>query len=781
MLYRLGVAVAHHRRAVIASWAVVLALCVVLCPSLLRALGPPSYAVEGSESQHVEQLLERRFSAIGAEDDALVFYSSSHIASDHEYRSVIVAAVGAARRQSGVRGVLGPYDPNAVGQISSEEHAAVAVVALNGNVRQRFDRARLVQQAVRRVAGDGVHVWLTGYSPVAVDLSNVDRSDVERAEMIGIPVAFLVLLVSLGALVAAVVPLFLAGAGLLLIYGLLTVSGTMFHFDAFLVSIVTMIGLGLGIDYALFVVSRFREELVRKGPEHGTEVDTVVDAVGTAVATAGRTAVISGVIFAISLISLIVVRGPFFREIAIGAVVVVFCMLSVTLLLLPAVLAGLGSRINSGRMAVRLRPADTTTSPSGGSSGRWARAMMRRPVLAASVAVTLLILATVPVFGLHYGLNIGVFSLSSSPSGKGESVLARDFTPGAVAPIQIVATDRSGDSLTSLSLAEVRKMAHVLERDPRVSGVAEHKDNGGLLLTVVPSVPVDTATATALVSYIRNKLAPPIRARQHVMVLVGGATAFGADLTAEIRAQLPLVLALVLGLSVVCLFVVFRSVAIPIKAMVMNLFSTGAAIGLLVLVFQDGHGKHLLGFTSPGYIQVYMPLLVFALLFGLSMDYEIFLVRRMQEEWRKTHDNRAAVISGVEHTARPIVAAAAIMVAVFGCFVTAELLEIKQLGFALAVAVVIDATLVRMVLVPAVMCMLGVWNWWLPDRLERILPKSESAKRAPTHRHAPQNKHALRSGDIDSVIASHASRDAASMDGAVLGYEDEAGVRHPLL
>jgi putative drug exporter of the RND superfamily len=211
----------------------------------------------------------------------------------------------------------------------------------------------------------------------------------------------------------------------------------------------------------------------------------------------------------------------------------------------------------------------------------------------------------------------------------------------------------------------------------------------------------------------------------------------------------------------------------------MNLFSTGAAVGLVVLVFQDGHGEHLLGFVSPGFIQAYMPLLVFALLFGVSMDYEVFLVRRMQEEWRRTHDNRAAIVGGVEHTARPIVAAAAIMVAVFGSFVTADFLEIKQLGFALAVAVAIDATLVRLVLVPALMGMLGVRNWWLPASLERVLPPVYMTEHLLTDRPVFVDKATFRSGAIDPVAVTHDSLGVAPVDGAVLGYDDVAAARHP--
>jgi putative drug exporter of the RND superfamily len=723
ILYRLGVAISHRRRIVLCGGTLVLMLCAALNPSLQKALGPPSSVVEGSESQQVEQLLARRFPALGTEDDAVVFYSAHHVASEQVYRQMVASVLAMVRRQDGVRTTLSPYDPDAVGQISSDEHAAVAAVVLDGNIRQRYDRARAIQHGVLRTASDGVRAWLTGFSPVAVDLSNVNDTDVERAEEIGIPIAFLVLIIALGTLVSAIVPLLAACAGLVLTYGLLAVLATSFHFDTFLLSIVTMLGLGLGIDYALFVVSRFREELALRARQGESEKDAVADAVGAALATAGGTVAFSGMIVALSLASLSVIKEPFFREMAVGSVVVVLCSLMVTLILLPAVLATLGPKLNHGRLPAWLLPA---RSISPGRMGRiWIATVMRRPSIAAGVAIVLLVVAAVPLLNLRLGLDIGVLSAANSPSGEGERVLARSFSPGAVAPIQILIAGDDGRPLSQSAVAEARRMAHTLEDDTLVTGVGERKNNGGLLLTVVPSVPIDTLPATALVSRIRKDLAPRIRGHQHVIVLVGGATAFAADFAAEMHAKLPIVLALILGLSFFCLAIVFRSITIPIKAVLMNLLSTGATVGLVVLVFQDGYGEHLLGFSSPGFIQTYIPILVFALLFGLSMDYEVFMVRRMQEEWRQTHDNRVAIIRGVEHTARPIAAAAGIMVAVFGCFITAEILELKQLGFALGTAVALDATLVRLVLVPALMCLLGTWNWRLPVLLSRASPVDE--------------------------------------------------------
>ncbi len=712
----------------LAAWALVLVLCAAAYPTLQRSLSAPDLAITGSQSARVEGLLERRFPSLGAENDALVFYSSRHIASDHTYRAVLAMVLGAVRDQQHVRGVLGPYDPNAQGQIAAGEHAAVALVALGGNAVQRFDAVRLIQEAATRAArGSGVHAWLTGYSPIAGDINNAYKVDGAQAEKIGLPVAFVILLLSLGALAASMVPLSFAIAGLLLTYGLLTALSAVFRFDSSLVAMVTMLGLGIGIDYSLFIVSRFRNELAFERPEARGESGRVADAVGIALATSGRTILFSGAIVALSLVSMLVVHSPVFVEVAVGAVLVVTCMLAAAMTLLPALLASLGSGINRGALPARMRPA--TLRPAGdgqrGGWARWALWVMRHPVPVASVAVVALVLAATPVFHLRFGFNLGIQQLSHTPSKEGEKVLAQSFSSGALAPIEVIVTGRGGRADAGSVAAAARSLEQKLESDPTVTGVAEKRGEAGTLLEVVPSVPVDSLRATALVQHIRRDLAPSIEAHGGPVVLVGGTTAQTVDGSAELRSKFILVLALILGPSLLFLMLVFRSVVLPVKAVLMNLLATGATMGLVVLVFQDGHGHQLLDFTSTGYIQSSVPLIMFALLFGLSMDYEIFLIRRMREEWRQTGDNKLAVAAGIEHTARPITAAAAIMVAIFGSFVTADLLELKQLGFALAVAIALDATLIRLVLVPATMRLLGARNWWLPAWLARLLPRLE--------------------------------------------------------
>ncbi len=725
-LYRWGLTVARHRRAVLGGYLLVICLCLGAYPTLQKALGPPSYVVRHSDSSRVEQLLETRFPGLGSEGDALVFNSSQHLASDPVFRKVIVTVDRTLRLQKGVRTVIGPYDSEAVGQITPDEHTAISAISLGGTPDQRFNGTRAVQDAAARAAGaNGVSVWLTGNSPIAKDTSEVQKADAKRAQTIALPLALVILLLAMGALVAALVPLFFALAGLILGDGVLTLLTIFFHFDSLLLAIMTMIGLGIGIDYALFIVSRFREELARSEPQ-AREEERVSHAVGVALATSGRTIIFSGLIVAFALASLFIVDSRFLQDIAIGAVVVVMCMLATAMTLLPAALSLLGPRVNRGALPKRLQPQDARSDAEGsriGGWGRWALLMMRHPISAMVVAIAVLLLAALPMLHLRYGIDLSVLKNTNTISGKGEKVLSQKLSPGAVAPIEVVVTGTgTGPQRPRVNDAAAKRVTEELESDWRILGVGERRSKAGVLLIVVPSVAVDSLSATALVERIRKKIAPPIRAHGGPAVLVGGVTAQVVDLSNELSSKFPLILALILIPSLLLLLAAFRSVVLPIKAVLMNLLATGATLGIAVLVFQDGHGRHLLHFSRMGFIQISVPQVMFVLLFGLSMDYEVFLIRRMQEEWRRTGDNRLAVAMGMQHTARPITAAAAIMVAVFGSFTAAYLLELKELGFVLALAIALDATLIRFVLVPAVMSLFGAWNWWVPNWLARVLP-----------------------------------------------------------
>jgi RND superfamily putative drug exporter len=428
--------------------------------------------------------------------------------------------------------------------------------------------------------------------------------------------------------------------------------------------------------------------------------------------------------------------------------------------MLPALLAALGDRVNKLSLPKRLQPAtDDDESIKVGGWARWARYVLKHPWLAIPAAA-LMILFALPALGMKLGIDLGLASVANTPTGKAETILTEKFSPGLLSPVQILVSHEGSRELSQDDLNAIEKITASLTGDTRVDAVFSissvlqqetgevspqaldnlekipkakstlaqmvNVDNGSnrTIITVITKAPIDSMDATNLVRDIRNEMVPADAPGGNPQMLVGGATAQFEDLGVETLSKLPYVMLIVLTFSFIYLLLIFRSILIPVKAVLMNLLATFAAFGLTTWVFVDGHLQALFGFTSVGFVQTFLPVMVFALLFGLSMDYEVFLVGRMQEEWLLTHDNDEAVVTGVAHTARTITAAAAIMAAVFGCFLVANVLELKEFGFALAVAVILDATIVRLLLVPAIMKVAGgKANWWLPGFLEKILPQ----------------------------------------------------------
>jgi RND superfamily putative drug exporter len=728
---RWGAWVARHRWWFLSFWAAAVVAAILFYPYLLSTLVASDYSVTGSDSQKVSQLMETDFSAAGAEQDVIAFDSDTLTIEDQAYRDTVDRVLAAVKKEPWVTSVLGPLDPGMQSVLTSGS-AAVASLGLSGNDRQRGDRAADLQDVVKEAAGTGpVQAYLTGYSPSANDITEVENADLERAESIGIPVAFVVLLVALAALVSACIPLLTALVAIMATFLVLTALSTVTSFDGFLLSIVTMIGVGISIDYSLFILFRYREELARA--REAERPDAVPRSVGVAMATSGRTILFSGLIVVISLFSLFIVKSPLFHGIAFGTVLVVLCTLLVAWTMLPALLAALGDRVNKGRLR-RLEPADEKVAPERPSAWeRWARTVLAHPWIAAP-AVALLVIFALPTFGIKLGIDLGMSAIADKPSGKGETILADSFSAGAMSPIQVLASHEGSGALSASDLNAVDSFTTSVSKDSRVAGVFSvatllrettgqvspqalqqleqvpeaqtilnqtvNVSNGGnrTIVTVVPKAPVDSTEASNLVNDLRSDVIPAQTGSAGPQMLVGGETAQFVDLSNETLAKLPLVMGIVLTLSFL-------------------------AFGLSVWVFQGGHLERLFDFSSVGFVQVYLPIIVFAVLFGLSMDYEVFLVNRMREEYLRTHDNERAVAKGIAHTARPIAAAAFIMAAVFGCFLIADVLELKEFGFALAIAVVLDATLVRLLLVPAFMKVAGKANWWLPGFLDRHLPR----------------------------------------------------------
>lgn len=691
-------------------------------PYLRAQLTGLDWEADGSASARVGALIGQHFPVRGAEQDVIVFETPGHDLA--AMRDVVDRVVAAGRGCPGVSGVIGPFDAAVERQISADGRVGFALSGLTGDPAQRAATAARLQHTVASAAANTpVQARVTGLSPIFDDEIGVEERGATRGETLGVVLALTVLVVALGSLVAAVVPLAVTATALLITFGLLAVASRAVSFDSFIMSCVTMIGTGIAIDYSLFVVTRFREQLaahLRHGesPREATE-----RAVGTAVATSGRTILIAGTVVAVSMCSLFVIRAPIYRELAIAIGSAVACTLLTALTVLPALLAALGPRVNRLSLPDRWQPPDARTEEHTGVSGwaRWARGIMDHPIAAGTAAVTVLLLAAWPLGGLRHGLDLGMSALQETPSGQASATLSRSFGPGTIAPIQITASGPADRPLNEAGAQQASQLADALRSDSGVAGVNIDHSGGYLLITVVPTTPIDAPATTELVKRIRTE-ADTLARGGGPQILVGGATAKFIDLGTVTRADTPAVLALVLGASFVFLLIVFRSIALALKAVVMNLLTTAAAVGLTVAVFQWGWLSRILNFTSVGYLQVYMPVTIFAVVFGLSMDYQVFLIRRVREEWLRTGDNNEAVTIGIAHTARPITAAAAIMVCVFGSFIASDVLEMKQLGFGLAIAIAIDAALVRLVLVPALMRLLGQWNWWLPKTIDHLLP-----------------------------------------------------------
>jgi RND superfamily putative drug exporter len=696
-------------------------------------------------------LLLARFPQAFAEQDLLVFHSDRLTVQDAPYQVVVQRATQALAGQPHVAAVVGPLDPTARAQVSADGHAALALVGLTGSDSARQTAAPALVRAAQAAGTPDVQVYLAGQSPLLADVTAQGNADIEAAEELGLPVAALVLLLAFGTLVAAGLPLVLAGAGLVVAFGTLGLAGQFVQFDITVQEIAMMLGLGVGIDYSLFLVTRFREELAAGAG--------IGPALGVTLATSGKTVFFSGLTVLISLAGLLLINSPVFAAIAIGSMITIAVLGLAALTLLPAVLALLGGRLN--RLALPfLRQAVLHPDPDRGFWARWARGIMRHPALWAGLTTLVLLALAAPALTMRLGLDMGTGALAGRPAGQALAILQRDFSPGALSPIQLVVA-APHRALTSADLDAVARLTAALEADPEVAGVdsittaldqaagshgpaalaqlAARPDlapalgyvvnlsagSDTTLLAVIPCVAPDSPAAAQLVRRIRDRLVPQAAAPADLAIHVGGLTAQTTDIADETTRKTPWVIAAVLALSFGLLSLVFRSLVLALKAIVMNLLSLGAAFGLLVWVFQQGAGARLFGFTSSGTIQVYLPLFTFAIVFGLSMDYEVFLIGRMKEEWERSGSNAVAVTHGLQHTARIITSAAAIMVAVFIAFTFTKVLEGQQIGFALAVAILLDATLVRVLLVPATMRLLGHWNWWFPPLLDRVLPHIE--------------------------------------------------------
>jgi putative drug exporter of the RND superfamily len=587
-------------------------------------------------------------------------------------------------------------------------------------------------EELRAVADEGVpegfRVQVAGQGVMFADFTEIAEEDLRRGETIGIAIALIVLVIVFASIVAAIVPIVMAVFAIAVALGLVSLIGQAVEFNLFVTNMVSMIGLAVGIDYSLFIVSRYREERKKGFPK--------LDAIGASGATANRAVFFSGLTVVLALLGMFIVPASIFRSLAAGAILVTLASLAASMTLLPAILGLLGDRVNWPRLARRAR-IDADHDPRGGFWDRITRGVMARPAVYLLLSVAILGGLGLFTFQLNRGTSQNVSTLPDDfPSKQAFLTLQREFAGGLTDPARIVITGDVGAPAAQAAIAELQTQVAAMDAFAPRTQVIPSRDGTAVEVDAYFRSDPSTDAAFQAIRDLRSEVVPEVFDDvPGVEVLVGGNTAYFTDFLDVADRYQWIVLAFVLGLSFVLLTVVFRSIVVPLKAILMNLLSVGAAYGAITLVFQEGVGIGFFNnigfqFQQVDAIEAWLPLFLFSILFGLSMDYHVFLLSRIREEYDKTHDNTEAVAYGLRTTAGIITGAALIMVAVFVGFAAGRLGPLQQMGFGLAVAVLMDATIVRSLLVPASMRLLGDWNWYLPRWL-RWLPQVHVEGREP--------------------------------------------------
>lgn len=596
--------------------------------------------------------------------------------------------------------------------VSTDRRSAMVALQLTGSIKDALDNVEEIIHVVQEADGrDGFRVLIIGDASTRYEQAELSARDLERGELIGAPVALLILLVLFGAVVAALIPIGLALVSILVTLAIVSVIGNVFgELVLFVLLWISMIGLAVGIDYCLFVVSRFREELAR-----GLSTQQAVIKAG---ATASRTVFFSGMTVVIALLGVFILPHTLFFATALGAITVVIVSVIASLTLLPAVLMVLGPRVDRFRLPF-LRRATAETSGAH-REGFWefiTRYTMRFPVLSILVIGGLMLWASVYYFDINTGFN-GVETFpENSHTREAFSALEEDFLLGygSANPARIVI---EGDTSNPAVAEAISKLSQSIAAAPDIVALPPVA-HGNLTIISVPVAGAPSGEgAFALIDSLRNEHIPAAFSGVPAQAYVGGISADYLEFNRRLNTYFPITIAFILAVSFVLLLVVFRSIIIPIKAIIMNLLSVGAAYGLMVLVFQKGVGADLFGFQQIDTIEAWLPLVLFAILFGLSMDYHVFMLSRIRERYDQTLNNAESVAYGLRSTSSLITGAALIMVAVFSGFASGDMVINQQAGFGLAVAVLLDATLVRSVLVPASMQLLGARNWYMPPFLQ---------------------------------------------------------------
>ncbi len=712
----------HHRKKVLAAWLVLFVIGGYGAANVGKLLSN-RFSVPGSDAERGLDLLKDRFNERGDGAFTLVFQADRPVAKSPAFRRQ--AAAAAQQAAGAIAGAKpGPVLP------ASPTVAYVQVQTPLENA-DAADKTTVVREATPPIPG--TTTYLSGFPAINHDTQKIYNDDLARGESIAIPIALIVLAFMFGTLVAIGVPFAFALVTIPSTLGAIWIIAHFMDMAIYVTNVVTLIGFAIAIDYSMLVVFRFREEL--------TKTESTEEALLTTMRTAGRATLFSGGTVAIGLALLLFMPLPFMRSMGMGGLLVPLISIAASATFLPALLAVLGRKINRFRVI----PKRILASRAEGRPGFWtrlSRSIMRRPVLYLVGAGGLMVALAIPALQLHLtgGDNRGVPLTTEST--KGLALLEDTLGPGALAPNQIaIDTHQPGGATQPATLAAERRLVADLRRDPEVdprtiqapilagpaaAGIARAQkasliDEQRQVIQIRAAARSDSGTTRAvdLVQRIREEYVPGA-GFQDADVWVSGAPAFGVDFIDRAYAAFPWLVLAVLVLSYLLLLRAFRSVVLPLKAVLLNVLSVAATYGVLVLVFQ--HGVHsVLGLEPSSQIEAWIPIFLFAMLFGLSMDYEVFLLSRMREEWDLHHDNERAVASGLEHTGRIITAAAIIMIAAFSGFTSGSFVGLQEFGIGLSAAILFDATVVRALLVPALMKLLGDWNWYLPERVRRAM------------------------------------------------------------
>ena len=692
LMARLGATMADRFGIVVIAWIAVVVALGAAAPSVFSSLAGAGWQADGSESVQVRELAQEHFGGTGSDALQVVVHSETHTVDDPEMAAAIAGVTGVLDADSRISQVV-PPQPGMT--ISPDGRTAIVLGGAGADPNTMVTAAGDLADPLAAVAGEGVEIHPTGASALWSDFNAANHDAMIKAEMFSWPVTLAIMVLAFGSLVAAGLPLLLTMAGLVASAGALVLLNEFTPISVWAMNFAMMFALALGIDYALFLVVRFRDAL-RNGASARL-------AVAETMSTAGKAVLLSGLTVLVSLSAVLLVPAPAVRTMAVGIMLAVLFVLAATLTLLPAVLGKLGGKVNAGSLPYAKRQEHRSPL-----FGRWGALVHRRPWPLAVGALGVLVLLSIPVFGLKVAMPSIQVVPEDAAVRQGYEIVQEQMGAGVPGTLQIVAAAEDAD--------EVARVAAATEGVAMVSPTAHTADGSDLvLLQAVPDVdPSDPALAGTL-----NRL----RADLPESAIVGGAPAENLDLQQALNDYLPIVMAVILVLGFLLLLVALRAPLVALMGTVVSLLSTGAAFGVAKLIFQDGHGAGLLGFEPQGFLDGWGPVFFFAMIFAIAMDYTVFLLTTVKEHYERTGDAAAAQVEGMAHSGRVIFAAAAVMVGVFFSFALAEPLPPKEMGIILGVAVLLDAVLVRLVLLPALLRITGRAAWWSPAWLRRLLPE----------------------------------------------------------